>query len=1051
MVVQPLMKTEEYDVKSGASQHAVPDPSQDLFDVLPDPCCILDAEKRITHVNPALIQWSGLDQDVLFGRPFSHLLRPEDRAPLVAELENLRPAAEPKPINAAFRDVTGNWKAAEWRFSRIGDTGTIFCTARDNPQTGATLEQALESFPYGFAVFDPQDRLLRCNSGLRELYAPLRARMQPGVKLAELLRAGLEIGLFVHADGREEAWLAQRLQRLTAAGSDYQMALAGGRWIRILEWPDPAGGRVALHFDITEQMRNLQRTERAEADADRAHTRLTAAIEALEDGFVLFDAEDRVILSNERYRDLHDPIRALITPGTPFEDILRAGLACNMFPEALGREEDWLAQNLALPPPEGHELEVAFADGRWIRIVERRTPEGGRVGLRIDITKLIDSRNRAEHAETEALKARERLGAAIDALQDGFVLFDADDRLVLCNQRYRDIYPLTAPVMQPGVTFETILRKSVAEGEIADAVGREEAWLAERLNQHRGASGAIEQRLAHGRVLRIYETPTSDGGRVGLRIDVTEQVESRHRAEQAEAEARRARDRLTSAIEALQDGFLLFDAEDRLIMYNSRLSAQYPSAQAHLAPGMTFEQCLRASLAAGEVAGAVGREEEWIAERLRQHLECEGVTEQRLSDGRVLRIFESRTSDGGRVGLRVDVTELHQARARAEAASQAKSEFLSNMSHEIRTPLNGVLGMADLLAETTLTAQQRTMLDTIRESGWGLLSLLNDILDLARVESGKMMLEQRPFDLTALLKRVETLYGANARAKGLCFCAHVDADLARLRLGDETRLGQILHNVLGNAVKFTNLGSVQLTARSCGKNHVEFRIKDTGIGMTEAQRQRICEPFEQAEAGTTRQFGGTGLGMSIVRRLVDLMQGELQVESAPDSGTSVLLRLNLPEKGAETGADPRSALADVSPGPDPSARLQGCRILIADDNEANCMILTAMLGKLGAKLAVARNGADACALWQAQDFDLLLLDVSMPVMGGIEALARIRGDCQATGRRLPVAIAVTANVMCEQIAQYRAEGFDDVIAKPVRRAALEAALRQHCPHQRRPG
>ena len=1034
-------------MKPGTSRHALLDDPQVLFDALPDPCCILDAEKRITQVNAAFERWSGLAGKAVLGRNFAQLFRPQDRVGLVAALEDVHRKAEPIAISAAIGAVAGGWRDADWRFSLARATGMILCTARDPAPTSVLMGHALESFPYGFAVFDAQDRLLRCNNGLRELYMPVRARIRPGATLRELLEAGLDIGLFLDAIGREQDWLAKRLHPLTTAGSDYQMAISGGRWIRILEWPVPAGGRVALHFDITEMVRNLHRAERAEADADRARARLTAAIEALEDGFVLFDASDRLILSNERYRDLHDPIRDQIVPGTQFEDILRAGLACELFPEAVGREQDWLAQNLALPPPEGHELEVGFADGRWIRIVERRTPEGGRVGLRIDITKQVDSRLRAEQAEIEALKARERLGAAIDALQDGFVLFDADDRLVLCNQRYRDIYPLTAPVMQPGVTFETILRKSVAEGEVADAVGREEAWLAERLHQHRVDTRAIEQHLTDGRVLRIYETPTSDGGRVGLRIDVTEQVESRRRAEQAEAEARRARDRLTSAIEALQDGFLLFDAEDRLVMFNSRLSAHYPSVIGGLVPGMTFEDCLRKSLAAGEVADAVGREEEWIAERLRQHRECDGVTEQYLSDGRVLRIFESRTRDGDRVGLRVDVTELHQARARAEAASQAKSEFLSNMSHEIRTPLNGVLGMADLLAETALTPQQRTMIDTIRESGWGLLSLLNDILDLARVEAGKLTLEKRPFDLSALLNRVESLYEANARAKGLDFGWQLDPELARMRIGDETRVGQVLHNVLGNAVKFTSQGAVHLKVRACGKDQVEFLVRDTGIGMTEAQRQRICEPFEQAEAGTTRQFGGTGLGMSIVRRLVDLMQGDLQVESAPERGTCVLLRLNLPETRADPAARSEDGVSDTGA----TGGLQGCRVLVADDNEANCMILTAMLGKLGAALQVARNGAEACALWRAQEFDLLLLDVSMPVMGGVEALTEIRRDCRATGRSVPVAIAVTANVMREQVRQYLAEGFDDVIAKPVRRAALEAALRKHCPRARSQG
>jgi signal transduction histidine kinase len=268
-----------------------------------------------------------------------------------------------------------------------------------------------------------------------------------------------------------------------------------------------------------------------------------------------------------------------------------------------------------------------------------------------------------------------------------------------------------------------------------------------------------------------------------------------------------------------------------------------------------------------------------------------------LADGTVLQVMERRTSDGGRVGLRVDVTEITKAREAAEAASRAKSEFLANMSHEIRTPLNGVLGMADLLAETKLDEQQKSMLAVIRTSGWSLLTLLNDILDLSRVEAGKMELEERSFDLQSATDRLETLHGATALAKGISFDIFHSSNGFYHRIGDETRIVQILHNLVGNAIKFTESGSVRVKVRANQPDRLVFEISDTGIGMTQAQVERIFETFEQADASTARRFGGSGLGMTIVRRLVDLMQGEITITSEPGRGTKIMITLRVPVDG----------------------------------------------------------------------------------------------------------------------------------------------------------
>lgn len=366
-------------------------------------------------------------------------------------------------------------------------------------------------------------------------------------------------------------------------------------------------------------------------------------------------------------------------------------------------------------------------------------------------------------------------------------------------------------------------------------------------------------------------------------------VQSNDRLRDLEA----TRQQLLNAVEGLNDGFAYFDSEDRLVLANRRFRELYALSADVIVPGARFEDILRHGLSRQQFVDALGREDDWLQEQLNV-FNSRSVVRQLLPDGTVLQVMERRTSDGGRVGLRVDVTEITQAREAAEAASRAKSEFLANMSHEIRTPLNGVLGMADLLAETDLSDPQKSMLSVIRTSGWSLLTLLNDILDLARVESGKMVLEERSFDLRSSIDRLEALHGATAQAKGISFEILHSSSGAYLRLGDETRIIQVLHNLVGNAIKFTETGSVRLKVRANQPDRLAFEVIDTGIGMTEAQVARIFDTFEQADASTARRFGGSGLGMTIVRRLVDLMQGDIAINSEPGRGTRIAVTFRVP-------------------------------------------------------------------------------------------------------------------------------------------------------------
>ena len=384
-------------------------------------------------------------------------------------------------------------------------------------------------------------------------------------------------------------------------------------------------------------------------------------------------------------------------------------------------------------------------------------------------------------------------------------------------------------------------------------------------------------------------------------------------------------------------------------------------------------------------------------------------------------------------------SQLEEARAKAEDMSKAKSIFLANMSHEIRTPLNGVLGMAEILQGLVTTPEKLRMVSTIRKSGETLLAVLNSILDMSKIEAGKMDLETVPIVPSDILAHVESLHRVMAEEKGLDLqvFTSVGADIARM--GDPHRLIQILNNLISNAIKFTDHGHVRVELSCRPGKPVTIDISDTGVGMTEAQVSRVFESFEQADGSMARRFGGTGLGLSIVRQLVLLMGGMITIQSRPGQGTEVRVVIPLPE--AEAGS---LQVAKTDSAVD-TAILAGKRLLVADDNQTNRLVILEMLAQTGVQLTMVENGQEAVSTWinaldDGQPFDLLLMDISMPVLDGLGALSMIRNK-EAETRRPPVAaIAVTANAMPDQVADYIMGGFDTHLAKPFKQRELLHAL-----------
>lgn len=654
------------------------------------------------------------------------------------------------------------------------------------------------------------------------------------------------------------------------------------------------------------------------------------------------------------------------------------------------------------------------------------------------------------HVTPEALiRGEERLRDVIEGAQVGTWTWDFDTVSQLVNDVWAKMLGYDLEELSP-VTYDTWSQiihpddREALEGLIDHCLtGAQNGYEAEYRMRHR--DGHWIWVLDRGRVVR-RKPDGSPKIMAGIQIEISEQKSREAALLKAKAELESALAQRASAekrfidIAAVSDGwFWEMDANLRFTFLSQPDHFERIGIPPGNIMGRTREEWLepypdvRASANWDIVLSA-------MAERRPFRDFVYRAPDAPDSEERWFRISGAPVFDGKRAflgyrGVGSDVTQLYLAKARAEEASRTKSMFLANMSHEIRTPLNGVLGMAEVLESSLTNPEHQRMIGTIRRSGETLLNILNDILDMSKIEAGKLELEAVPFSPMELAERVEDLHNLRAEEKGLDFEVLVSSGAEAPRIGDPFRVQQVMHNLVSNAIKFTDRGSVTVKVSGRHGSPLMLEVQDSGIGMTADQIARLHEEFAQADSSVTRRFGGTGLGMAITRNLVLKMGGDIAVESEVGVGTLIRVTLPLAESDVQPASARGATLAQAE------ARLDGLRILAADDNGTNRSVLDLMLTRCGAEVTTVSDGLQAVQAFQPGRFDAILLDIAMPVMDGKAALREIRQKEAALDLPLVPIIAVTANAMQHQIVEYLIWGFDSCVSKPISMAEVTKVIR----------
>ncbi len=883
-------------------------------------------------------------------------------------------------------------------------------------------------------------------------------------------------------------WRLAFLAAMTAlVGTEQAIRLFEGPLAWPISFPGPMQDLPGLLVSLMVWMaiffleRMIRQRERAEEELKKAQTSLVDAIESISEGFSLYDPDDRLVICNSKYKEvLYPGHETIAAPGMPYETIIRDAAERGLICDAEGRIEAWVEERLAWHRDPGGPLEQRRADSRWIRVSERKTETGGTVAVYTDITEL--KRREDELAQKSAV-----LEVTLENMGQGISMFDADLNVIVYNRKFLELLDIPSEHFKPGDRLENIFRYKAERGEYGpgdvDEQVRTRVELAKRFEPH-----AFERTRPDGTVLEIRGHPLPQGGFVSIHTDITE----RHRAELAIREKSEFL-QLTQVITAAANEAA--SVEDAMQIALDRVCAHTgwpvghiylidevrgdldPTKIWHLDDPKRFKTFRRVTEATRFEPGvglpgrvlASGRPA-WIIDVTKDPNFLRAIQATKIGIragaafpvlvGRqvtaVLEFFSGEAVEpyeplldvmaqiGTQLGRVIErkhaEVRLLEAKEQAESATQAKSHFLTNMSHELRTPLNAIIGITEMLEEDAEDLGQDDLIEPLQRisrAGKHLLHLINEILDLSKIEAGRIDLYLEDFDIETLVQDVAQTAQPLAKKNGNRLIINCPEDLGSMH-ADLTRVRQVVLNLLSNACKFTENGEVTLEGarnRVDGHDWLRVSISDTGIGLTPEQMGKLFEEFSQADSSISRKYGGTGLGLAISRRLCRMMDGDIDVESTPGKGSTFTVRL--PVK-AELKAAAVQVTATMGPEQAPAAarvgRKESNTVLVVDDDETVCKLMRRFLAKEGFDVVTAKDGEEGLKLARKLDPVVITLDILMPGLDGWGMLQELKADPKLAA--IPV---VMLTILDEQNKGY-ALGVSDYMTKPIDRKRLAVLL-----------
>jgi PAS domain S-box-containing protein len=647
-----------------------------------------------------------------------------------------------------------------------------------------------------------------------------------------------------------------------------------------------------------------------------------------------------------------------------------------------------------------------------------------------------------KRAEAELAEKQAQLRTVMDNVPGGIRYIDKDMNYVLFNDKYLELYDFPEGLLKIGEHYRIENQYQAERGDFGagDAADLTETWLDGKPLDTEPLSW--ERTTVHGKTLQVNTAPVPTGGVVNIVTDITE----RKHAEQLMTEAREHADAaealVNDAVESISDAFVLYDADDRLVNCNSKFMELYNYTDDECHPGMTWMDLEALDTHRGTI---VRESESSVPQGQRRWDDFERL----LADGRWIDIRQRKTTSGGIVSIQVDITDrihaeemMKEAKEQAEQIADAKSEFIAVVSHEVRTPMNGVLGMARLLTETKLDDEQDEFVNTILASGESLITIINDLLDISKLDANKLEVESRAFSAQEVVEQSMALMQSRAREKELKFNKYIDPKMPDFLIGDPHRLRQVLLNLVGNAIKFTDEGSVSLEAvveKITDQSAVlTFSVIDTGKGIAPETLKNLFSAYNQGSVEVARKYGGTGLGLAICRRLAALMDGEISVTSTVDEGSIFQFKASF---GLAKDIDTTLKMQDngvENSTTEPKQASRKLRILQVEDNAINRSVVERVLTKVGHSVSNAENGQVALNILQSEKFDAILMDRHMPVLDGLEATRRIRKS-DGSLSAIPI-IGITAGASKVDIQACLDSGMDQCLTKPVDAKRLRSIL-----------